>query len=100
MVCATALDGVNEDCIGVVVIENKDVVHATTGANWETSREVSCYQSFEAWKLERRWEANAVGSVEVGTGRVQGRFNWGFCGASHALWMAPHLAHDGWDAFR
>ena len=54
VVCLSTLDWVNKDRIGVMIVEEKDVVHATCGGEGKTSRLVRGDHDVEIVKFNSR----------------------------------------------
>ena len=61
----TALYGFGKNGIGIIVVEDEDIVVSAARDKWEASREVIAYESFQIIKLEDGG-ADFVGAVHMG----------------------------------
>ena len=96
----TTFDWFGKDGVGVEVVEDKNVIHASTGMEWEPSREIGAYGALEVFELEYG-DADLMSSIDVAPRQLKGKvfeawwlFYYFRC-RSDTLSHSLLAAHDG-----
>ena len=61
-VCLPTLDWMDKDCVGIMIVEEKYIVHTTGGGEWKTHRLISGDHGIELIKF------NHIGTDKMVTG--------------------------------
>ena len=97
------LDGVDKDCIGIMIMEKKDVAHTTVGCERKASWLICTNHGIEGVKFnssgadEMVTETGDLGEASGGSGRGG---TGGLEVPFDTFLDLPYASHDGWDRER